>query len=100
MITAVLPMASLHEGDATIVKVAGQTVIVALIEGQYYAVAGTCSHAGHSLAGGRMQGFEISCPLHGARFDIRTGMCTRAPAQVGIQRFTVVLEGGKVCVDV
>lgn len=100
MITPVLPMAALDEGDTVMVQIAGQPILVCLVEGQYYAVSGTCTHARQSLATGRLRGFEISCPLHGARFDIRSGVCTRAPAQTPIQRFPVVLEGGKVCVDV
>ncbi len=93
-------MAALGEGDSHMVQVAGQRILVCLVEGQFYAVAGTCSHAGQSLATGKLRGFEVSCPLHGARFDVRSGACTAAPAQSPIQRFPVVLEGGKVCVEI
>ena len=100
MITPLLPMAALDEGDVVSVQVANQPLLVCLVEGQYHVVSAVCSHAQQSLAGGRLRGFEISCPLHGARFDIRTGACTRAPAVRPIQRFPVVLEAGKVCIDV
>ena len=56
----------------------------------------------HILPGlcGRLRGHSISCPLHGARFDVRTGACLAAPARRPIQSFPVTIEGGKVCVDV
>ena len=100
MITPVLPMAALTEGEVVGVRVANQNILLCLVEGQYYAVSATCSHAQQSLINGRLRAFEISCPLHGARFDVRTGACTKAPAQQPIQRFPVVLEAGKVCIDV
>jgi 3-phenylpropionate/trans-cinnamate dioxygenase ferredoxin subunit len=70
------------------------------VEGQFYAVHGQCSHARQSLATGKLRGFTLSCPLHGARFDVRTGACLAAPAQRPITSFPVTLEGGKVCVDI
>ncbi|MEQ8690124.1 MAG: non-heme iron oxygenase ferredoxin subunit [Pseudomonadales bacterium] len=100
MITPVMPMAALAEGDAQVVRVNGQAILICCVEGQYYAVAAECSHARQSLATGRLRGFEIVCPLHGARFDVRTGACTAAPAQRPIQRFPVLLEAGKVCIDI
>ena len=51
-----------------------------------------------SLSGGKLRGHAISCPLHGARFDVRTGECLAAPASQPIKSFPVTLEGGKVLV--
>ena len=100
MLTPVLSMAQVAEGDVIPVRVGQQDVLVGMVEGQYFAVSAFCSHARQNLATGRLRGFELSCPLHGARFDVRTGACTRGPAEVAIERFPVVLEGGKVCVDI
>ncbi|MEM9623928.1 MAG: non-heme iron oxygenase ferredoxin subunit [Pseudomonadota bacterium] len=100
MYTPVLSMADLAEGQSTVVKVGDVEVLVCQVEGQFYAVHAQCSHARQSLATGRLRGFQISCPLHGARFDVRTGACTAAPAQKPIASFPVMLEGGKVCVQV
>ena len=100
MLTPVCSIAALSHGETALVKVAGRDVLLSQIDGQYYAVAGHCSHAAQSLAHGKLRDYEIACSLHGARFDVRSGLCTRGPADSPIQRFPVVIEGGKVCVEV
>ena len=104
MFQPVLSISALAEGGHAAVKVESERgaieVIVCLVEGHLYAVHAQCSHARQSLARGRLRGFEISCPLHGARFDVRTGACTAAPAQRPIASFPVLVEAGKVCIDI
>lgn len=95
----VLPMAALAEGEMTPVQIEGQDLLICQVEGQYYAMRDQCSHARQRLSTGRLRGCEVSCPLHGARFDVRTGQALAAPATVPIQTFPVLLEGGKVCVE-
>ena len=95
-----IPMAALAEGDVVATRVNNREVLIALVEGQFYAFDAYCSHARQALVGGRLRGFEMSCPLHGARFDIRSGACLAAPATQPIARFPVLLESGKVWVDV
>lgn len=55
------------------VSILGRVILVANLDGQFYAMDGTCSHQFANLALGSRDGFVIICPLHGARFDIRTG---------------------------
>jgi metal-sulfur cluster biosynthetic enzyme/nitrite reductase/ring-hydroxylating ferredoxin subunit len=56
---------------------------------QYFAVEDVCSHDGQPLTDGPVTGFEITCPRHGARFDVRTGKPTRMPATEGIPVYAV-----------
>ena len=100
MPVATISIADLAEGDTTALKIDGVDVIICNVEGQFYAVHGQCSHARQSLATGKLRGHQLACPLHGARFDVRTGACLAAPAQRPIASFPVTLEGGKVCVEV
>lgn len=95
----VLPMAALTEGQMAPVQVQGEALLICHVDGQYYAVRDQCSHAKQRLSSGRLRGREVSCPLHGARFDVRTGACLAAPATAPVQTFPVLLEGGKVCVE-
>lgn len=66
------------------------------IDGDFYAIEDTCTHDGGDLAGGEVFGFEVECPRHGARFDVRTGAVTQAPAVTPIASFPVKEENGRI----
>jgi nitrite reductase/ring-hydroxylating ferredoxin subunit len=100
MIATTISIADLLEGDTIGVKLDGIDVLICQVEGQFYALHAQCSHARQSLLGARLRGHQVSCPLHGAKFDVRTGACLAAPAKEPITTFPVVIEGGKVCVDI
>lgn len=75
----------------------GDTAIAVFnIDGVLYALEDVCTHDGGELAGGPIEGFEIECPRHGARFDIRTGEALCAPAYLPTAKFPVKIEGGAV----
>ena len=56
----------------------------------------TIREEGRSLVGGTLRGHELTCPAHGATFDVRTGTAIGAPAEAGLKKFAVALEAGKV----
>jgi nitrite reductase/ring-hydroxylating ferredoxin subunit len=59
----------------------GDTAIAVFnVDGAYYAIEDVCTHDGGELAGGPVEGFEVECLRHGARFDLRTGAATCPPA--------------------
>ncbi len=87
----------LAPGEQQVIDVDGAMVIVLNIDGQCYAVEDVCTHDGGDLAGGTRDGFELVCPRHGARFDVRTGTAT-APAYQPVYRFPLKLEAGAVWV--
>jgi glycine betaine catabolism B len=62
------------------VEIHGETICLANIEGKYYAIGNVCTHLGGPLAQGKLEGYEVQCPWHGSRFDIRTGKVARSPA--------------------
>jgi 3-phenylpropionate/trans-cinnamate dioxygenase ferredoxin subunit len=66
------------------------------IEGTLYAVEDVCTHDGGELASGELRGFDIECPRHGARFDVRTGAVLAPPAYEPITPFPVKVEDGAV----
>jgi len=74
----------------------GDTAIAVYnIDGALYAIEDICSHDGGELAGGDVHGFEVECPRHGARFDVRTGTVTQ-PAYEPIASFPLKEEGGAI----
>ena len=59
------------------VDVAGEKVCIINIEGNYYAIGNVCTHMGGPLNEGTFEGFEVQCPWHGSKFDVRTGESTK-----------------------
>ena len=80
---------NLPEGSVSLVDVDGTEVAVFNIGGHYYAIQDVCTHDGGTLAEGEVEGFEIECPRHGARFDLRTGKVTAPPAYENVTLFAV-----------
>ena len=75
----------------------GDTAIAVFnIDGTYYAIEDVCTHDGGELAGGPVDGFEVECLRHGARFDVRTGAATCPPAYEPTVSFPVKVEDGAV----
>jgi 3-phenylpropionate/trans-cinnamate dioxygenase ferredoxin component len=57
----------------------GQPVLVANIEGKFYAMRGKCTHMGGELAKGKLDGKVVTCPRHGSRFDVTSGKALSGP---------------------
>lgn len=70
----------LPDGVPTGVEVEGRNVLLHRVEGELYCVDNVCSHAGGLLSRGEVDGCVVTCPLHGARFDLRDGHIVRGPA--------------------
>ncbi len=94
-----IPVASVDEipeGERLIVEIDGQPIVIINIAGQYYAIADVCSHDDGPVGEGALEGFEIICPRHGARFDVRTGKVLALPAFVDIPAYPVRVTDGQV----
>jgi 3-phenylpropionate/trans-cinnamate dioxygenase ferredoxin subunit len=79
----------IESGGVMRVEINGTEVAVFNIDGEFYALADVCSHDGGTLADGTVEGHEIECPRHGARFDIRTGKVMSPPACEDITTYPV-----------
>jgi len=76
-------------GEFKVVFDGDTPIAVYNIDGAFYAVEDVCTHDGGDLAGGEVHGFEVECPRHGARFDLRSGAVTCPPAYEPITSFPV-----------
>ena len=83
-------------GSHRVVDVDGALVAVFNLEGAYHAIEDVCTHDGGTLTGGAVEGEEIVCPRHGARFSIRTGAVLAPPAYEPVHVFPVRVEAGRV----
>lgn len=88
----------LPNGARKIVEVDGLAIAVFNIAGTLYAIADVCSHDDGPVAEGELEGHEIECPRHGARFDVRDGRVLSFPAIVNIPAYPVKVENGEVWV--
>jgi nitrite reductase/ring-hydroxylating ferredoxin subunit len=80
------------------VDVAGEKVCIINIEGNYYAIGNVCTHVGGPLDEGTLEGYEVECPWHGSKFDVRTGEPTKPPARQSVPTYEVMLEGNNILV--
>ena len=85
----VAPREDLLPGEFRVVWDGDTAIAIYNIDGTFYAIEDICSHDGGELAGGDVIGFEVECPRHGARFDLRSGAVTCPPAYVPIASFPV-----------
>ena len=76
--------------------VGNQHLALANVEGQIYAIQDVCSHDGGPLGEGEVEGYEVECPRHGARFDLRTGAVRSFPAVVGIKTYQTKVDGSDI----
>ena len=83
-------------GERRVVGMDDTQIVVFNLDGQYYAIEDVCTHDGGQLTGGTVEGDQIVCPRHGARFCLRTGAALSAPAYEPINTFPVRIENGMV----
>jgi len=88
--------AELLPGEFRIAWDGDAAIAVFNIDGDLYAVEDVCTHDGGELAGGPVDGFEIECLRHGARFDLRSGAVLCPPAYQPIATFPVKVVDGAV----
>ena len=79
-------------------SVSGKEIALFNLNGKFFAIAAHCTHAEGPLDEGSVEGNEVECPWHGARFDITTGKATSPPASNDIQKYEVKLEGSDVMI--
>ena len=94
--TAVCLVVDLPAGSHRVVDLDGAQAAVFNLNGEFYAIEDVCTHDGGELTGGIIEGRQIECPRHGARFDIVTGEALTPPAYEPTSTFPVRVEDGAV----
>lgn len=87
-------------GTAKAYEVESEAVAVCNVSGELYAIYDVCTHDEGSLNQGALDGYEIECPRHGARFDVRTGEVKALPAVLPVDTFKVRVRGDDIEVEV
>jgi 3-phenylpropionate/trans-cinnamate dioxygenase ferredoxin subunit len=95
---AVAAVEEIGEGERMIFEVDEQSIALFNIAGSYFAIADVCSHDDGPVAEGEIEGHEIECPRHGARFDLTSGKALTLPAVTDIAAYPVRVEGDQILV--
>jgi nitrite reductase/ring-hydroxylating ferredoxin subunit len=89
------------EGEMTHVTAGGREILIANVGGQYYAIDNICNHAGAELHEGELNGKDLICPWHSAKWDITTGNLIWFPQKLReLGKYKVTTENGTVYVEV
>lgn len=75
-------------------------ILIAMAEGNVYAVDDMCTHEDASLSKGSLHGDCVKCPLHGSRFDLHTGAALDEPAEEALTTYPVKIEGDSILVGI
>jgi len=90
----------IEPGQARLLDVKGKQIALFNVDGQFFALDNTCTHRGGPLAEGAISDHEVTCPWHGATFDIRTGEVVGPPARQAVARYGVRVTGTDIEVEV
>ncbi|MCI0710280.1 MAG: FAD-dependent oxidoreductase [Chloroflexi bacterium] len=88
----------LKDGELKQIEVEGKTIVLARVDGQYYAFGGKCTHYGAPLDQGALSGYTVMCPWHHACFDIRSGTRLEPPALNDLPHYPVHVRNGTVSI--
>ena len=96
--TRVASRAEIKQGALLATQLGDDPIALIDIDGSVYAISDTCTHEFALLSEGFLEETEIECPLHAARFDVRTGRCLEGPATLDLDAYEVKIEGDDVYV--
>ena len=88
--------ADVEPGEVFVTEIENVRVVICNFDGTYYAIEDTCSHEGSSFDDADLFEEEISCPRHGAIFDVRTGEALGAPADLPVATYEVRVNGNTI----
>ncbi len=98
--TKVAKTTDLQSGQGKLVEAGGKRVALFNVGGTFHAIDDTCTHRGGPLSEGDLAGNEVTCPWHGAVFDVTTGNVVSPPAPRGVASFPVRVQGDDVEVEI
>ena len=90
----------LEQGSMKGVEADGKEVLIANVDGTYYAIGDRCTHMSCNLSGGSLKGQNVTCPCHMSVFDLKTGNVVKGPAKKPEPVFQVKVEGDQILVNI
>ena len=94
----VAKVADIPAGSMKCVAIDRNRVLLAHVDGEFYAISDVCGHRNAPLSRGRLDDHVVECPLHFAQFDVRTGKLVDGPVSADVACFETRVEGDAVFV--
>jgi 3-phenylpropionate/trans-cinnamate dioxygenase ferredoxin subunit len=95
---AVAKTGDLAPGEMKFVAIDGERRVLANVEGVFFALKDACGHRNAPLSRGTLDGYAIECPLHFARFDVRTGRLIDGPISTDVPAYEVRVDSDTIYV--
>jgi nitrite reductase/ring-hydroxylating ferredoxin subunit len=93
------PEADVRDGQAKCVTANERALALFRVGGRIYCLDNRCTHMGGPLCRGSLNVHVVTCPWHGSRFDVRTGQVVGPPASSPVHANTVIVENGRIFVE-
>lgn len=90
---AVADLSEMPEGERLFVSIGEENIVIFNIAGQLYAIGDVCTHDGGPLGEGELEDHQVTCPRHGASFDVRNGRALSLPAVIDVPSYPVRING-------
>ena len=90
---------SIKPGQLMATEINGHSYLLANVNGNFYVTDELCTHEDWSLANGALKDHCVECPLHGSRFDLRTGKPQEEPATESLRTYPVQVEGEDIYIE-
>lgn len=89
-------LGDLNDGEAKKIEIGNKKIALFKIKGGYFATDDACTHEKASISEGEIDGDIVTCPHHGARFDIKTGQALSLPAMFPLKTYQVKIDGNDI----
>ena len=90
----------IKEGKMKGFSVKGNKLLIANVDGKYYSICSVCTHKGGPLADGGLNDKVVTCPWHGAKFDVTNGDIFSGPAKENEKKYEVKVQGKDILVKI
>ncbi|MFB0900596.1 MAG: Rieske 2Fe-2S domain-containing protein [Dehalococcoidia bacterium] len=84
----------LENGTCKSFFINNKSFLISNVNNEFFAIEDICTHDGEKLSGGRLLGNDISCPRHGALFDVKSGKVKSLPALYDVKSYKVINKDG------
>ena len=98
-IVKIAQVGDLAPGEGKVIEIDSRSIALFNVDGTFRAMQNACTHVGGALGDGELQGDNVTCPLHGAQFNVTTGKVLSPPAGSDVKCYAVTVESDEVFVD-